>query len=125
MSGGEDVGVEKDHTRDHSCEPSTKRGFADADGAGDDQQGRADEGPLVGAVRAPQYVADRWNQVGKVAPASADLTRERHTTIMSPRRTRARSRRISEVSGDPSPSARLRRTYLVAVKRAWRSGSWP
>jgi hypothetical protein len=85
---GEDVSVEKDRAGDCSCQPSTERGLADAGSAGDDQEGWSDEGALVGAMRAPQHVANRWNQVGKDAPASADLTRERHTTIMSPRRPR-------------------------------------
>ncbi len=80
-----DVGVEKDCAGHRSRQPSTERGFADSGRAGDDQQGWFDEVALVGAIRAPQRVANRGNQV-QAAPASTDLTRERHTRIMSPRR---------------------------------------
>ena len=80
---GEDVGVETERTGHRSCEPGTEDGLADAGGAGDDQQRRSDERALLGAMRAPQHVANRWKQVGEGAPSSADLTRERHNAIMS------------------------------------------
>ena len=75
---GVDVGVEQDG-RGSSRESSAERRLADADGAGDDQQGRSDEGALVAATRAAQHVVDRGNQLGEDAPASAGLARERHT----------------------------------------------
>ena len=106
---GEDVSVEKDRAADGSREPSTERGFPDPGGAGHDQQRRFDERALVGAVRAAQHFADWGNQVGESA-ASADLTRERHTTIMSQRRPRMQPRRHSGVCNDAAACVRPCRT---------------
>src|SRR5205085_7103397 len=104
---GEDVGVEKDRAGDCSREPSTERGLAHAGSAGDYQQGRSDEAAFVGAMRAPQHVTNRGNHVGEDGPASADLTRERHTTIMSPGRPDCGPLAFAGCRGGPRSACRL------------------
>ena len=64
---GENVGIEKDRARDCSGEPSAERGFADADGAGDDQQRGSEEGSPVIATGAAKHVADGGDQLGEDA----------------------------------------------------------